>query len=814
MQLLQFQSVVKTHIKHIVTGVLLVCVCVLSIWMRIQGADTLPAGQFTGNDAYLFYKQAGIIAEHGVLPERDMHRWLPYGRDNGQILTLYPYTIAYLYKSLNWIFPDLTLYHIQLYLPVICFTLGLGVLFLFLAWRYGLLFAFIASVLLATVPGSVERSAIGFGDRDALCWMFGIFVVTSYLWKEQLPTGRRRIVATVLCGISVFLGGLSWGGFGIFLLIPMVLEFWKFCTTDTEQHLKEYILWIGLFVPWLCVLSPIYRQGSGFMTHVAALMLFPPLVIFAIRGIRFVLLKYQKDFQKHARKIAWCLAMFAMGAGAWYCYVQYGAFETTAFAFKESRFMKTMAELTDPDFIYWTDRYGAVFVLGSVGLILASSHFKTVQGTFLGVSLFLFTGTTFFRRLVDTWVGTQLCDILFFVSVVFTAIALAIAAVTETSDNVCVANTPRTVPLNNTHHKLILIAIFAWFILWVSLARSGTRYDFFIGVPLAFGTASLVWLSPVFFNRVLIETTPTLSNLKEKRITVGIAIVILLAILFILPLGGHVTRLQRVDFKIRPAVPGEGHMAQAITWIKDKLPQKSVVTANWNYGMPLNVLGGVRTITDSDTFLPHWIHLYYRHVFCAQSEQEALSFLKTHHATHLLLTEWGVTSRAHVYSALGSDESNDRQFGFYPLQRAKTPIGSQYRIIPAHPNTPIAFVDFDKTATETLTLNTKFKNGHTQQLQIQNPTTLKMVSLENGGLALYFDKHARLEHAYYIPPLGWNSFAVKMFLRNEHSEAFVQVYPTDIGKVFETEMPMKIQIWKINYPKNIQTDNKYLQTVP
>lgn len=770
------------------TGVFLICLIVLTFWIRIQGADTLPTGQFTGNDAYLFHSQAKTISENGSLPDKDMNRWLPYGRDNGQILTLYSYFIAYIHKILTLFLPDLTLYAIQLYLPPICFTLGIAILFLFLGHQYGRLFAIITCVLLATLPGSVERSAIGFGDRDAWCWLFGALAVVSYLFKEQQSNRRNRYIFTILSGISVLFGGLSWGAFGIFLLIPIAMELWKFCTTETEENLSEYLLWVATFVPLLYLLSPIYRQGTGFTTHIAALTLLPPLVVLAIRTTRYLLMRYSQLPQRHPKILAYGLATLAITAGAVYCYFQYASFETTAFIFRTSTFMKTMGELVDPDFIYWTDRYGAVFVLGSIGLILACGHFKHPQGTFLGVSLFLFTATTFFRRLIETWVTPQTSDILFILSVILSAISLGIAAIRTTSEQE-----------QRTDHKLVLVAIITWFIIWVSLARSGKRYDFFIGLPLAFGTASLLWLAPVFFNE---KKEQIEQHFKQKLITTTIAITAVCAILFITPVGGNITRLHRVGYKMRTPIPSETYIVDTLKWVKENLPSQTVMAANWDYGLPLNVIAGIKTITDSDTFIPHWIHLYYRHVFCGQNENEVLSFLKTHGATHLLLTQLGATIRAHSHALVGSNSNQDRYFALYPLERVHMPIGSQYRMVSTQLRTPFTYIDFEKTTPDTLTLTLAYQNKEAEQILLQNPTTQKMVSLDKGGLALYFDSHTRLEAAFYIPPIGWNSFAIKAVLRNEHSDAFELIYTHDEN----------VKIWKINYPDNIAVDEKYLAT--
>ena len=146
--------------RHVYTGVLLIGIILLAFWIRVQGTERFPIGQFTEHDAYLYYWQAGIIAEKGHLPERDMYRWLPLGRDNGQLLSLYAYAIAYLHKTC----PLWSLYQIQFYLPPLCFSLGLSIIFLFLSRSYGVLFATLVSLLLATLPGSIARSAAGFID--------------------------------------------------------------------------------------------------------------------------------------------------------------------------------------------------------------------------------------------------------------------------------------------------------------------------------------------------------------------------------------------------------------------------------------------------------------------------------------------------------------------------------------------------------------------------------------------------------------------------------------------------------------------------
>ena len=788
--------------------ILLCAIVLLACWIRVQGVSRLPDGQFTSNDAYLFASQAQEITEQGVLPARDMRRWLPHGRDNGQIFPLYAYAIAYTHKSIGWMSPKLTLYHIQVYLSVICFTLGLGVLCFFLARVYGVTFAAIVTLLLATLPGSIERSAAGFGDRDAWCWMLGILAVISYLWKERLEPGQRRWIATALAGFTVFLGGMSWEGFGFFVLMIVGVELWKFCSTDTEQHLKEYLFYMFMFVPWLYLISPAYRSGSGFSTHVAALVLLPPLMVFVLRGGRYLLLKHVEQLRPHPRKLAWGLTLLSIAAGVGYIFMQAGTFAETAYPFRESRLMQNVAELADPNFRFWANRYGAVFVLGSLGLIVVSLHLWKWKGLPAALSLSLFVGTAFFRTQVNGWIGADTCNTLFFVSLGLTVLSFCIACLRK----------------EKAENEWVTLAMLAWFLLWVGLSRGGKRHDFFIGLPLAYGTAWLLWFSPVHLIQKLKDADIFYPHVKERLATAIFAVIVLVPVLFWTPIGGHAHKSIYAAAHMRRPVPRQNSSTETFKWMNETLPKESVIAANWGYGTQLNVLGDVRTVVDSDHFLPHWIYLYYRHVFCAQDAREALAFLKTHKATHLMLTEWGVLSRSRNYSSIGSDAKGDRQFSLYQLTRTETPIGTPYRLQPRGTGTPLDFIEIARAAPDTLSITARLKDDNevvaegelgetltkdvTVERTVNIPTSQISVDIEDGGLVLDFDAETRLNRAYYIPPLGWNSLAVKLFLRGEHTDIFVPIYPA------EEDTAKDIKVWEIRYPSDIEADEKYLATEP
>ena len=118
----------------------------------------------------------------------------------------------------------------------------------------------------------------------------------------------------------------------------------------------------------------------------------------------------------------------------------------------------------------------------------------------------------------------------------------------------------------------------------------------------------------------------------------------------------------------------------------------------------------------------------------------------------------------------------------------------------------------------TTSVKARLKNGETVKLPcIAYSESLDKISpffmdpIENpyGGILCVYSKHHEyltLETASYISPKSWNSLAIKLFIRDTHSEAFTQIYPID-----ENTKP-HIKIWEIHYSPDIKANPKYLKT--
>ena len=605
--------------KKLSAAVLIVGVLCLAAFIRLQGITNIPDGQLTGPDGYFYYWQAQLISEHGKLPERDMNRWLPLGRDLTQTLNLYGYILAYAHKAVKWIFPNITLYHVTIYMPVVCFCLGLGALCLFFSRTFGILFSSIVGVFLATLPGAINRSTAGFGDRDSWCLMLGILTVTTYLVSLQSQHPRKCLLWTLASGFTMFLGGVSWEGFGVFLITILLVELWRFLTSETEDRLGLYLIWVCTFVPPLYLVSPAYRSGQGFATHIAALMLVPSLALLVIRSLRHCLITkapFAEKFHLHARTLALGLTLASITLALGYILIQYESFADTTVPFSQNALMQSVGELESTFLIYWMTNYGSVFVLGSLGIAMVVLRFWKIQGLVFAAPLILFTGSTFYRSVLDQLLGTSTVNILFGIAIATCVIGFLVLSWRRQT---------------SVENEFIYIALAVWFLFWVALARDAKRYDFFVGISIAFFTTDLLFFLATFYaNKVK-------HHASQLLLKTTILVLMLTLILFYSPVGGHANRSLSTAIQSRKATPGRGSLAQAFDWIKSNLPH-SIVAAHWNHGSQLNVLAGVKTVVDQDHYIPHWIDLYRQHVNFAKTESEALEFLKSHMATHLMLT--------------------------------------------------------------------------------------------------------------------------------------------------------------------------------
>ena len=627
------------HLKTLSVGILLALCTLLALWLRLQGTAALPPKQFTETDAYHFYRQAHLIVENGKLPPRDAHRWVPLGRDLRHTLNLYPYVLAYTYKALAWLSPTLTLYHVCVFAPAVWFCMTLAGIGFFLYHTHGGRIAIYTTLLLATLPATIERSAAGFGDRDAWCLMLGTLSLLTYLAAYITTHPRNQLFWTLASGALMFLGGMSWEAFPAFALLSLSLQAWHFLTTENDDRLALDALWAACFVPTLLLAAPAYRSGEGFSAHLTALMLAPPIILCLLRLTHHYLLRnspWKQTLLPYAKHIAWTLTLFTLSIALALLLhrVRHNAWTMLAATYQQNALFLSIGELAPPHYGYWPFRYGSVFIVGSFGIALTPLFtWRHRTARTLSAGLLAFTALVFFRHPLDTlWGQPAFGNALFVISgIACLLLLLKLAWQTE----------PKTDATETTTHLAMLL----WALLWITLARDAKRHDFFIGIPIAFFTATFCVNIADKLTQLIHTPKYTTHWVREKIPTTPLkhALTTLFCLFILLwgPAdGGHLFRTHYAATQFRTPTPGNNTpIAKALYWMKHHLNPDTVVAAEWSFGPLLNQIAGVKTITDTDHYRPHWIHLYHQHVRFTTDEKEALTFLKTHGATHLLITE-------------------------------------------------------------------------------------------------------------------------------------------------------------------------------
>ena len=378
-----------------------------------------------------------------------------------------------------------------------------------------------------------------------------------------------------------------------------------------------------------------------------------------------------------------------------------------------------------------------------------------------------------------------------------------------------------------------------YFLVTLLMSRGANRYDFFFVAPASVISAELlIWLisrnyvpnkakiGAILFNSfALITSYLTISKGFARYLLLGFSLSCAVGALIWLrdtrrlvsPLmsaafmWGSFTMAPMASLNISRSLQplASVPLREAMEWMRKNLPKNAVVVARWDYGSQINVLARRSTVIDEDHYLPYWIYLTYRHVFCAQSEREALEFLKTRNATHLILTKEDLKS-AQVASVLGSNENFDRAFRLIPLElKGSIDKKGLLSLIPIFPTgqskVKIRRVDmifrkgrfFKPKELENVYLIEGNRRYPVKYTWIDGKERVNL-SPEAKGAVILFRSRTRFWRGFLTSDHGYNSLLIQLFLKKETAH-FKLIYDNN-----------GIYIWRVEYPKGIAQKKEYM----
>ncbi len=684
----------RKHTKHLYWLVLLFIILV-TFNMRMQPIKNLrdvTTNQYipAEPDSFIVLYYAEYILENGQLPEKDTLRYYPNGFSNMKEFFLLPYFLVYLYKFLHFFNSDVTIQLVDLLYPPLTFAVSLLFFFLFASKLFNKRVALLAAAYLSVSTLYLYRTTAGFSDKESLALMFIYMSFYFFIISWKTERARWSVAASVLAGLATAGAGLVWGGvqflffsYGLFAIINLLLN--KFQKKDA----LAYAIWFGVAFGVLHLIFP-EKFSVGFLISNVAIV--DSTIAFVACIIYLTLRKLAKPFvhsleAKH-RFGAVCVGltllfglivvMFTYGPS--FVLVRfYEVVENLTSPFSATRWARTVAESRQP---YLKDLINEVggfyFLLFLAGLLaLIYQCFKEVKEhkfkLFIVFSLFylsllytryssesFFNGATFIARLV------------YFGMMVFVPIFFLILYVYSRRKKIDVYGELR-------HIDSSVFFMLCFTLITIIGARSAIRLFTMIAPTIAI----LIAFGFDFFYQKITH----LHRQWIRYVYVALVLILLVVpnvLIFAVPkssdLRNHFRHSLLENYNSGYQISkysGSSYNQQwqvAMKWARENMPKGAVFAHWWDYGY--YVIYGSRRATLSDGGNTGGGGLNYfigRYVLTAQNATEALEYLKSKGATHVLMVSEEV-GKYPAYSSIGSDLSFDRYsyINVFSLDASKT----------------------------------------------------------------------------------------------------------------------------------------------
>lgn len=323
----------STRAQRVLTIVLLVVSVVLALVIRSVSFG-LNKFEFFEFDSYIEYWQAKYVYENGLFSWYTLTRsnpdthifWYPWGRDF--IYTSYPFLplwIATTYRLIE--FTGLTLKEWTALQPVFFASIAVIVAYFTAKEVSGSrITGVVASFLMAILPSAVERSVIGYVEKEGVAAVFILLFVYFYAkMLKGLTTSTphsRLLLYTILAALFLALVGWLWGGY-VFIL-GTVVAFIVLSPIIVKSYLtKNFVFYNILLVVLAQVFEipsptnasnlgiyPLNPRGLGWVFIGASLLA----LLYYYLGVEYKKLKFKKAILTTSRYILLLLVLLVAGA--------------------------------------------------------------------------------------------------------------------------------------------------------------------------------------------------------------------------------------------------------------------------------------------------------------------------------------------------------------------------------------------------------------------------------------------------------------------------------------------------------------------
>ncbi len=869
----------QKKVQIIITSILILAIIILGSLIRLENLPLLKdstTGEYIplALDPFYFLRIAETINQQGSLPAIDTMRFpsaqIKYSNE------ILPQTTIFLYKFINIFDKNVSLRFVNILFPVIFFVLGL-IIFFFLIYilTKSKTIALISSFFLTIIPPYLYRTMAGFSDHETI-GIFAFFLTLlcyglslKFLDKEEEKD--RLFIKSCLGGLLVgFISAFtiaSWGGISnfVFIIIPAsFLLFWIIKTKNIKEiKVKSLyallIFYLIFFVStilfgliygfsFFSLLNKISLTSSSFINGGVLLFLIIDILMIKLKGkINFIkkeiLEKYRILFSLLIVIILGCV-FFSFYEGGIFSFVS-KIMEGFLHPFGAQRVGLTVAENTQPYLIDWINQVGKIFFwlfyIGVifVGINLSEGINKKKNKVLFAILWIVMISGILFSRISSTSIlnGTNfLSQIVYFGSLL---LFFGYCTWLYFNDKIKIKK------------ELILLA--SW-LLFMLIAGRGAARLFFVVTPFVCFMACY----PIF----KIFKYAKKSKDEILKLFLFILLVLIIIGLVISSFSFIASSVQQSKY-MGPSASNQWQ--KAMSWVRENTLENSIFVHWWDYGYWVQYLGERPTVTDGGHAVNYWDHLIGRYLLTTPRPETALSFMKSHNVSYLLIdpSEIGKYS---AYSKIGSGPEGEDRYSSIPTmfldpkqtQETENSITRIYNGVSEvdediiyNSNQGEIFLPQKKALIIGTIINIKDQEIQQPEAvffynnkQIYIPIRYlylkgKLTDFGKGINSIIYvlpqanalNNNLQIDNfgaMLYLSPKVSKSLFAQLYLMNDpfdnyptlklvHSEQdqiinILNLEGADLEMVYYNGIKGPIKIWKVNYPENILSKEEFLRT--
>jgi asparagine N-glycosylation enzyme membrane subunit Stt3 len=622
-------------------------------------------------DPYLFLRNAEEIIEGKNFGELDEMRYAPLGAPKYIHGNIMPWSIVGVYKLIN-LFGEYSITYAAIIAPVIFFILSLIGFFFFVYFLFSFKFskekslvgATIASFLYAFIPSMLHRTVAGIPELESLgiFWFWLAFLFFVLAWKQ------KKVKFQILCGIlaGLFTGAMSWtwGGYKYIYMVLGLAVFLMFLFNVEKK--KNFLIFASFLVAGILIqfikignLSSIFTSftDTGFALGVLFLMILQKILFETKIKEKLKLKKINLP-----ENIITLLVAFLVLIGGLLIINPSFLFEMVSritggllTPFGSGRVGLTVAENRAPYFSEIFSTFGYLFWLFFFGIITlfyqSVKHFNLKERLILNLFFILFLVSFIFSRISQEHFlngNNFISKILYFGGLILFGVVLAFIQIKAhlKKENKTLEDFKK---IGFTYLLLISFSLVG-----VISMRGAVRL-FFMIAPI------LILLS----GYLLIKLSDYLKSKDESLRGFFMIFFIISLLIFTGVVINYGYSTTNSATQIGPS-PYNQQWQVAMSWVSENTTENSIFVHWWDYGYWVQTLGGRPTVTDGGHYIDFWDHTTARYLLTTPSPETALSLMKTHNVSYLLIdsTDLGKYS---AYSSIGSDESGKDRLSWIPV---------------------------------------------------------------------------------------------------------------------------------------------------